>query len=407
MAAVNTASTLTSYLKEVYPDDISVVVPRKTTTLQYFKYDQQLQMGEKAKIPLQVTDEHGFAAKDGAGSLTLATPVAHEAVHYEVGPYQLALRVRISYDLAAQASSSKKAFKVWNEKRFIPIIESAQKRLNVVATYGRDSIGEVDSINSNDIVLKEAAWAPHIWLGAKGAEIDVFSAKTGGSQRNSTTLVITAINSSTRTITVSGTHSSIQQGDFIFYRNFRGQEAYGLFGLARGSSGTIYTVNHGTYEVLQANAYDCGTSQLSLGKILEAASASHDKGCDERLVCMVPGKAFAHLVSNESALRQYGGELRAKNGFKTLDFSLGDIDMEVVPNGVIKRGEFILAPERYTSRIGSTDWTMTLPGQSNEELVLHVADSTDYEMRIYTAQTMVCERMSWITYGTRSDGGVL
>jgi hypothetical protein len=365
-------------------------------------------MGKKAVIALQVTDEHGFATKDGAGSLTLATSIAHEGVAYEVGPYQMAGRFRISYDLAAQASSSKKAFGTWNQKGFIPKLESAQKKLEVVCMYGRDSIGEVDSTGSGYVILKAGSWAPFIWQGAKNMEIDIFSAKTGGTQRNSTSLVITSVNSNTRRLDFTGTNSGIQQGDYIFIRNFRGQEAYGVFGLARASiaGSTVYNVAH-TYETLQASEYNCGTSELSFSKLLEAASLSMDKGCDETLVTMVPGKAFAHLVNQQSNLKKHGAELVVKNGAKKLVFSLGDIDMELVPSGFVKRGEFIMLPERYVSRVGSTDFTMVMPGKSDEELVTQVPDETSYEMRLYTAQTVVCEQMAWVVIGSRSDGGEL
>jgi hypothetical protein len=409
MAVTNTASTLAAYLKEVYPDGLPTVCsPRKTPFLDLFKFDSQMALGEKAKIPLQVTDEHGFATKDGAGSLTLASAIAHEGVAYEVGPYQLAGRFRVSYDLAAQASKSKSAFGTWNAKGFIPKLESAQKRLEAICMYGRDSIGEVDSIDTNTITIKAGSWAPFIWAGAKNMEIDVFSALTGGSQRNSTTLVVTAINSSSRTVTVSGTHSNIAQGDRIFFRNFRGQEAYGVYGLARASiaGSTIFNVAH-TYETIVAKDYDCGTSELSFSKLMEAASLSMDAGCDETLISIIPGKAFARLAVQQSALRQFGGEMKLKNGAKSLEFSLGDIDLKIVPSGFNKRGEFIMLPERYVSRVGSTDFTMVMPGKSDEELVTQVADETAYEMRVYTAQCPVIEQLGWVVIGDRSDGGEL
>ncbi|HEY9664435.1 MAG TPA: hypothetical protein V6C65_38815 [Allocoleopsis sp.] len=409
MASTNTASTLTAYLKEVYPEGLPTVCsPRKTPFLDRFKFSPDLEMGKKAVIALQVTDEHGFATKDGAGSLTLATSIAHEGVAYEVGPYQMAGRFRVSYDLAAQASSSKKSFGTWNQKGFIPKLESAQKKLEIVCMHGRDGIGEVDSTGSGYVILKAGSWAPFIWQGAKNMEIDIFSAKTGGTQRNSTALVITQVNSNTRRIDFTGTNSGIQQGDIIFLRNFRGQEAYGVFGLANASiaGSTVYNVAH-TYETLQASSYDCGTSELSFSKLLEAAALSMDKGCDEKLITMIPGKAFAHLVNQQSNLRKHGAELNVKNGAKSLVFSLGDIDMELVPSGFVKRGQFIMLPERYVSRVGSTDFTMVMPGKSDEELVTQVADETAYEMRLYTAQTVVIEQMAWVVVGSRSDGGEL
>lgn len=411
MAATNTASTLVAYLKEVYPNGLPTVCsPRKTPFLDTFAFDESMKLGEKAKIPLQVTDEHGFAAKDGAGSVTLATAVAHEGVAYEVGPYQLAGRFRISYDLAAQASSSKGAFGKWNQKGFIPKLESAQKRLEAICMYGRDSIGEVESTDgSSYVILKEGSWAPFIWGGAKNMEVDIFSAKTAGTQRNSTTLVISTINSNTRRIDFTGTASSVAAGDYLFFRNHRGQEAYGVFGATRTAynGDSIFNVDHGNYETLQPSYYNCGTSELSFSKLIEAASMSMDKGCDEALVCFIPGKAFAHLVTQQSALRKYGAEMKLKNGAKSLEFTLGDIDLIIRPSGFVKRGEFIMLPQNYVSRVGSSDWTMNLPGKSEEELVTQVADETSYEMRIYTAQTPVIEQMSWVVFGARSDGGVL
>lgn len=409
MSATNTATTLAAYLKEVYPEGLPTVTsPRKTPFLDLFPFDAANEMGEKLKVPLQVSDEHGFACKSGAGVLTLATAIAHEGVALEIGPYQLAGRFRISYDLAAQASKSKKSFGTWNQKGFIPKLESAQKRLEAICMYGRDSIGKVESVSTDEITLTAGSWAPFIWAGAKNMEIDFFTAKTGGSAHNSTTVVVAAVNSGTRTLSVTGTHTAAAD-DYIFFRSARGQEAYGIFGIARESydGSTIYGVDHGSYETLQAKYYNCGTSELSFSKLLEAASLSLDAGCDETLVTLVPGKAFAHLVNQQSALRQHGGEMKIKNGAKSLEFSLGDIDLKIVPSGFVKRGEFIMIPEKYCSRVGSTDFTMVMPGKSSEELVTQVADETSYEMRLYTSQSVLIEQPGWVVFGARSDGGEL
>ena len=410
MATTSTATTLASYLKEVYPEGLPTVCsPRKTPFLDLFPFDSTNEIGEKLKVPLQVTDEHGHAVKEGAGVLTLATSVAVEGVALEIGPYQFASRFRISYDLAAAASKSKKSFGTWNSKGFIPKLESSQKRLEALCMYGRDSIGEVESISTDAITLKAGSWAPFIWQGAKGMSLDVYSAKTGGSQRNSTALVLASVSSGTRVLNVTGTHSGIVAGDYVFFRGHRGQEQYGIFGIARESynGNTIYSVDHGDYETLQASYYDCGTSELSFSKLLEAAALSMDKGCDETLVTMVPGKAFSHLINQQAALRQHGGEMKVKNGAKSLEFSLGDIDLKIVPSGFVKRGEFIMIPEKYVSRVGATDFTMVMPGKSSEELVTQVADETSYEMRLYTSQTVLCEQPAWIVFGARSDGGEL
>lgn len=406
MATTNTPTTIAAYLKEVYDGDITQLVPKSTPFLKRAKFKQDMEPGEKAVFSVQLSHEAGFSC--GTGSVTLNAAVAHTSAKAEVDGKNVVLRSRISYDAASKASSSKKAFARWNEQKFIPMVESYNKRLEILCLWGGDSLGVVESNTSGALVITAATFAPGIWLGSEGTVLEAFTALSGGSQHN-TDLTISAVDIDTRTVTVTGTSAAVAANDYLFYKGHRGTEPTGLAKIAKNAT-TLYNIDAAAYGLWKANAYDAGTSALTFGKVIGAAAKSANKGCDENLVLLCSQEAFTGLVSDQAAFRKYDASYKAakgENGFKSLVFHTGAVEVEIVPTIYMKRGEAIMFPERHTCRIGSSDVTMKMPGKADEELVLQVADSTDYEMRLYSDQTVFCERPGWITRITRSDSGVL
>jgi hypothetical protein len=404
MAVTNTKATLASRLKEVYPEGITQLVPAKAELMKRLKFRKDAQPGKKAVFDIQLDHEQGFTT--GSGDLTLNAAVAQNSKKCEVEGQGIYLRSRVSYDLIASARTSKQAFAHFNDSKFVPMVESFRKMEEILAIDGGRGLGVVASVSGQVITLTEGSMNAYRWLGAKGRVLEAFTALSGGSQHNGDITVV-SINIATRQLTVSGTINAVDANDILFLKGARGAEPIGLMGIAKNNT-TLYNIDASTEPLWKANHYDVGTSSLTLGKILEAAALSADKGCDTELTCLVPVRAFQALVSDEAALRQYGANYsskEAKNGFEKLVFAGATGDIEVLPYMPIRDGEFVMFPEKLTSRIGCQD-AVSENGKDGD-IIFDVENSTSKEMRLWSNWSVFCERPGYVTYGTRSDGKAL
>lgn len=409
MAVTNSPSTLASRLKSVYADGINNLIPSSAELMKRLKFKKELELGKEAVFDVQLSHEHGFTV--GQGELTLNAAVAQVSANAKVDGYQIILRSRVSYDMISRAKTTKAAFAKFNESKFIPMVESFAKRQEIYAIYGRDGLGKVSANNSGVLTISDDTWAPSLWLGCEGLVLEAFTSKAASASQHDGDLTVTAISTTNKTVTVSGTSSSVVANDHLYYKGDRTTTAHnapiGLITIAR-NTGTLYNISASTYALWAANAYSAGTSGLTLAKVLAAAALSADKGCDEKLTCLVPVSCFQSLVSDQAALRKYDASYskgKFENGAESITFHGATGAIEIVPYMFMKQGEALLFPERYTYLIGSSEAVNQVgPGG---DIVFDLESTSAKEMRMFAEWTVFCEKPGYITLITRSDAGAL
>tara|TARA_R110002126_G_scaffold42101_2_gene122015 strand:- start:13613 stop:14827 length:1215 start_codon:yes stop_codon:yes gene_type:complete len=398
MATTNTPTTLVSRLKEIYPDGPSNLIPNSTELQKRLNFRADIGHGEHVRFDVQLTHEHGFSV--GQGSITLGGAVAQETAKATVEGYSVILQSRVSYDLVTRAKTDKKAFAKFSDSKFIPMVDSFQKRCEIYNIgYSRQSLGKVVSNTSGALVISNDTWCAALWAGSKGTVLEAFTDVAAGTQHD-TDLTISAVDIANKTVTVTGTSTAVVQDDLLFYKDHAANGPYGLTDIA-ANAGTLYGISAVTYELWKAQTYDVGTSALTLGKILEASGQAAEFGAED-LTCLCPIKAFQSLVSDEAALRQYGNfSKKGENGFEQLSFHGANGTIEVVPYRFIKDGEAIMFPEKWTYRIGSSDVTNRIA--KDGDIMFDLESTSDKEMRMFADFTVFCERPSNIVRMTRSD----
>lgn len=396
----NTPTSLASRLKERYNGDISSLVPGPNQLCK-LEWRDDLLIGKQAVFDVQLGDELGFSS--GQGSITLNGAIAQATAKASVDAYSLILQYQASYDLITRAGNGDKAsFASFNSQRFIPATESFQRRQEFYHMYGREGLGKVTGNSSGTLTISVDTWCPTLWLGLKGAVLNAYDAKTGGAQHNGD-VTVTAVNVANRTVTVTGTNAAIVNGDYLYFKGTYDAAHYGLMNIAR-NTGTMFGISATTYPLWAGNAYDVGTSALTLGKIFEMSAGPANKGCFEKLRCNVPVKTFQALNADEAAMREYGAtysEEKAKNGFKAISFFGASGEVEIIPYMFMKEGECLMYPERWTYLIGSSKMTMEMDG---EKMWFDVPTTSDKEMRLFSEMQIFCEKPGYLAYGTRSDG---
>jgi hypothetical protein len=403
----NTPTTLASRLKEIYPSGPTCLVPA-TNELhgKRLKFRQDLVQGEKIRFDVQLSNEQGFSY--GSGEVSLAGAVANISEKAEVVGYSVILQSNVSYDLITRSKTSKQAFAQFNNSKFIPSAESFRTRCEILAMgYGRQGIATVAAagVSGQVISISAGSWCSAMLLTMKGAVIEAWTTVSGGgTTQHDSDLTVGAISIANKTITVVGTCSSVVAGDILFLKGARSASPYGLMDIAV-NAGTLYNISAATYELWKANAYDVGTSAVTLGKISMASAMAADKGCSEKLTCLVPNKAFQSMVNDLSAMREYGADYnaaKAETGFGSIVINGASGRIEVQPYAFIKEGEFVMFPERYTYLLGSEEMTNQV-GNSGD-IYFDLESTGSKQLRFFGDWTVFCEKPGFMVYGRRSDG---
>ena len=401
--SVNTTSTLINRLKKRYNSEISQLVPVPADLIRRAKFRPEMAPGDNVEFDVQMALELGFTQGEGA----LNGAIAQTNVKAKVDAYNLTLQSQVSYATISRARTNEQAFARFGDNKFIPMVDSFRMREEFLALYGRRGIAVVSSNSSGTLTITDASWNPTLLCSITGAILEAWTSVSGGSQHNGD-LTVTSCDVDNKTITVSGTNSSVTTGDILFFKGDHAAGRIGLMHIAR-NTGTLFNIDAATYPLWKANAYDVGTSALTLGKILQAAGKSAAKGCvGKKLVCYVPVMTFQGLVADEAALVRYGAAKRkAERGFDAITFIGANGDIEVLPHLYMRDGEFVMFPEEFTYILGSTEATTQLAGDTGD-IIFDLEGYNYKEMRMFSDTCGVfCERPGWITYGTRSDSAAL
>lgn len=408
--SVNSPSTISSRLKQRFNKGITNIMPMPADILRRCEFRQDLAPGASAEFDVQLSPELGFT--QGTGAYGVNGAIAQATGRASVTGYSLLLQSQASYDVITRAESNEKAFESFASNKFIPAVESFRMREEYHALLGRDQgIGKVTGNSSGVLTISEDTWIPALAATLVGAVLNAYDAKmtattASGSQHNGD-VTVTAVSLANRTITVSGTNSSIVSGDYLYFKgDYSTSTRIGLLAIGR-NTGSLFGINAATYPLWAGNTYDVGTSAITLGKILAAAAKAGEKGCvGKKLVCSVPVSAFQSLVADESALKQHGATREAQNGFETLKFLGGTGEIEVAPHLFMPDGVALLWAPEYTYVLGSTEATTKIA--KDGEMFFDLEGYAAKEMRMYSDTCGVfSERPGYFVVLSRSDNAKL
>lgn len=402
MAAVNDLTTLQGLFKDCY-GDLHEVIPDGVKFLNMIPFIQrEKQPGNQYVIDVVLGLEHGVTYADGSGAVvTLNSTVAGATKPAQVKGAEIYIRAALSY-LAVQRSlgGGAKAFKDASKLVVGNMMRSLTKRLEAALMYGGKNIGIVDSVSGTVLTLEASDWAPGIWAGAEGMEIEIFAPLSGeadapdtGVQRTGVAIV-TAVNFTAKTVTVNALPTGTVAGDVICFRGAAGKEMAGLHKIL-SNTGTLFGINATSYQLWKGAAYaPSSTSVLSFAIVEQAITRAVEKGLDSDLVLMVNPGHFDDLLTEQAAKRMYDSSYDSKQaeaGAKSLRFHGQNGMIEIVSSIYVKEGFAYGVCKEDFVRVGSTDITFRDP-LMGDQYIKHLENSTAYEMRAWTDQALFCSR---------------
>ena len=385
-----TVGSLNGFFKETYANKLELLIPDGVKLLSKIKFmAKDKNPGNLYHQPVILGLEHGvtFASSD-EDAFNLQAPISGQVKDAQVKGCPVVMRSLLGYTAAARAAQGgQQAFMDATKFLVANMLRSMSKKLEIEILYGQMGYATVASIATSTITITTAEWAPGIWAGAENMPIEIRDA-SGATSRGEFT--VASVDMDLRTVTLTTTPSGVVATDVIWHKGAYGNEFPGIHKILTTTSGTLFNINVGTYNLFRGNQYSASSAALSFNKLNQAAARAVEKGLDTGLYCLVNPRAWANMMNDQAALRRYDSSYspaKGEMGSKSIMFHAQNGDLEIEPSIYVKEGySYLLCIEDW-HRVGSTDLTFKRPGQ-NEEFFRDLENSAAYELRLFSDQAV-------------------
>jgi len=408
MAQYTDVSQLNGLFKAVYGDSVINLIPEASHLVKRIKFvGSDKETGDTYNQPVVLSNEHGITyAAAGSSAFTLNNSVALTMKNASLQGSQMVLRSSLSYDAAAKASNSKKAFVKGTELLVENMLESITKRLELQLLYGTSANGlgtPTDCALAGGVytcTLSAATWASGIWAGSENAEID-FHDGSATALNTTAAISIVSVDLDTRTITFTGADKAAiktaidADSDESITIHWRGSYASEMAGIDKviTNSGSLFGISAADYGLWKGNSYSASSADLTMAKLLSGISRAVERGLNEAVVAYMNPVTWSKLNSDMAALRRLDSsynQREGKQGSESIKYYGQNGEVEIVSHNMVKQGEAFVVPVKKCRRIGSQDISFKRPG-SSDQMFRELSDKAGYELRVYTDQAFFCE----------------
>lgn len=391
--APETVTTLNGLFKEVYSDGIRDLIPTGIKVQKLIPYiEKQKEVGNQYHQPVILAYAQGFThAGASAGAFALNSAAAGVMKDAALSPSQILLREQLDYESAARAAKGRNAFMDATALMFENMQKSMRKRLEVQLLHAGTDLGVVSSTTSTTITFTTATWAPGIWAGAEGANLDVWDTTLATQRTNSA--VIVSVDVDNRKITIDALPTGTVATDRVFFKGAKGNEMSGIHAIL-ANSGSLFGISASTYTLWKSTSYNA-SGALTFDKLKAAISVAVGKGLDEDCVVLVNPRTWDNLMSDLAALRRFVDNPKGKGsayqiGAENIEYYSQNGKVSIMPSIYVKEGfAYGLVPEVW-KRPGAADVTFKTPGYG-DQIFFHLPTNAGFEVRSYTDQCVFSE----------------
>ena len=387
-----TVGNLNGLFKETYADKLEELIPDGVKLLNMIKFmSKDRQPGNLFHQPVILGMEHGvtFAGSD-EDAFNLNPPVAGQIKDAQIKGSPIVMRSLLGYSAASRAAQGgKQAFMDATKFLVANMLRSMAKKLEIEMLYGQKGYGTVASTAGSVITVTTAEWAPGIWAGAEGLTIEVRDV-TGATSRG--TAKITSVDMAARTVTTQTAIPGVVDTDVIWHFGAYGNEFIGIHNIISQTTGSLFNIDVGAYNLFRGNVYDAQSGALSFTKLNLAAARAVEKGLEGKLVTFVNPRGWANMLSDQAALRKFDESYskdKLDNGSQALTFYSQNGEIQIIPSIYVKEGYAYLLSIEDFYRVGSSDMTFKRPGQG-EEFFRDLENAAAYELRLFSDQAVFC-----------------
>ncbi len=348
--------------------------------------------GRKYLIPVQLTHENGITYGDGSVfALNAASSAVYDEI--EVDSYPMVLLTQISESVAGRMANSEKAFITESTLRAEVMYQSLARFYEISMLYGKSAGGigtavqttSVASGTTGTVYLTPATYAPGIWAGAVGANINFYANGALVSSGADSVFTVTGVvhSNTAPTVAISGTSTGITAlstafGSYTAIITFNGaggstavngNDMLGLDAQIVGGA-AFFGIDPTLYPLWQGQTYPCGSASLTMSKVLSGiGQCVAVGGLNSEAVLMVSAATYQNLNADQAALRQYDGSYsgkEAENGSEDITYRGPNGKVTVMVNNITKQGEAHAIPKKYVKRVGVHEISFKRPGKDDE-----------------------------------------
>jgi hypothetical protein len=389
----NVAENLNALHKTVYGEGVPDLVPNIAKLQREFAFESAKKIGDYYEQAVRLALPGGFTHElsDGtAGVYSLNDAKAGTQKKAKVYGYQTVLRDQMSYDDAAKAAAGgAQAYKEGTSFFFEGMQRSARKRIETNLLYGQMGIGKISGYTSGDpsITISASEWAPQIWAGMEGAEIDIHNTTTS-TVRGSVT--ISAVDVENRKITISATVSGCAANDIVYFKGAYGKELVGVHKILSNTS-TLFNIDASTYS-LWKSVSQTTTGALSFKLIKKAIAKAVGKGLMDDVVLYLNPGGWDDVAEDIASLRSVDkNEIRrVEIGHEEIVYVSQNGKTRLVSHPMVKEGYAYGLCKPYMKRVGASDFEMGAPGMDGE-VWFHLDGKAGIEARGFTNQAIFSE----------------
>jgi hypothetical protein len=398
-------STASAVLKEAYADKIKSLLPKSAKLLKEVAFvSSKRQHGKTYNQPLIVRGSQAITVNRDGSAFSIQSPISMQVENAAIPAISSVLPVRIAYALLSR-SQGVNAFERAADLALQDGIDSMSKRLEIQFLYGGDSLATTASsanasATTSNVTFTAASWAPGIWAGSEGTEVNFYRDDTGAlvSSGADAIFTVTTVTNSTRVILITGTSTGITALDIavaasacsIVFRGYRDVEMIGLKKQLT-NTGTLFGINATTWGLFAGNTYSAASARLTVGKLQAAAAVAVQRGLEDDVEAFVSPATFANLSQDMASLRRFtSADRKAKLGADELEVYGPNGVITVRPHLYVKDGDSFMLPMDNVIRPGSSDITFSLMG-SDKYFQVAVADTAAWEARLWSDQAIFLE----------------
>lgn len=435
MSADNIES-MSNHFKTQYLDaGLVKVLPKMTPLMSGIAFvNQSEKAGSVLEFPVLTSYEHGMTAHGQQGQYTgLEAATVSQNRKAQIKSFPFSGRTAIDFVTANRASGNAQSFmeaisyKVENLQRsFALMLEqmllSGGVGLGTVASNGEadGTYGGVvfaNGISGTKIKIANKAYAEHFWIGSEGMPIEIFS--PAGALVVST--VITSYDTDNEWIEVQSLNGVTNLEDHVIYRKgFKDNEGTGLFKIMRQTraSAPLFGIDSATTPLWAVAQFDCQDAPLSFTKVATGVARAKGRGLAEKMTLHVHPQTFANLMPDFNTLKSTGSDFKSRvfssagevksleHGTYGIKFFVDGVELTVVSNSLIPKGEAFGIVEDQLRRAGSTDVTYDHPGlESKGKYFSKIPNTILMDLQVYADFTLAPISLnSFIRYHNINNG---
>ena len=408
MSTVASTTDLNGLYKQVYPNGIVDLIPEFAIVYEKVKLVPPAERAGGLYVqPVIVQLEQGYTYMAANESLPLNASSSMVMQPAQLLGNQGALLAQMTTEAAERAQSKgASAFDSATRLQMSNVIQSHTKRVELSCLYGQTNNGIVDSsVNSSATVtvltFTQPSWADATFAGMTGASVSLFKTTNGDLLNTNAALIITAVDTANKALTVSGNATDIAAVDTWIGGAGGQQAALNFFGARLTgniykemagidkiltNTGSLFNIDAATYDLWKSGTYAV-SGVLTQGKLNAAVAVAVGRGLMGEVDLLINPKVWASLQTDQAALRMYDSSYKsseAENGVQKLTFHSQNGMINVWSHPFVKEGDGFLVPLVDCVRPGTSDITFDIPGQAKGNIFTQLANYIDFFYKSYS-----------------------